>query len=513
MLALFATSLVLLRPEWAVTALLCAMALALAMQQLARARAHDRAEQAQNLLASLQTTARQCQLTGTLNRAGLLHRLIGQSISMPANTTLALVWIDLHRFNHINATLGHKAGDTLLREVAARLKAQLQPADSLARLGSDEFILALHLPTHACPLEAAQQALTALERPFRSGGTGPEQGLDIAWHAGLAVLEDVGSPHETAPIEAALQAADLALRQAKAHAPNRLCRYTAAMQQAHQRRRAIEADLREALHNGDLTVFYQPIIDLESGHIRAFEALVRWFHPSHGEIRPDEFIPLAEETGLIVTLGNWVTLQAAKAAAQWPDHIHLAVNLSPVQIRAAGTSLAIEHALLASGLAPQRLELEITESALLDHAEQTRSFINRLSELGLRFALDDFGTGCSSLVSLDRYRFSKIKIDRSFVAHMAERPACAAIIRAIAGLGQEMGLEIVAEGVETAQQVLAVQQAGCHSGQGWYFSRAVPAYLANALIALESSEQPQPSLPASISATFPANPARLRQRA
>jgi len=231
-----------------------------------------------------------------------------------------------------------------------------------------------------------------------------------------------------------------------------------------------------------LTVFYQPIIDLHSGRIHAFEALVRWFHSEKGELRPDEFIPLAEETGAIITLGNWITATAARAAAQWPEDIMLAVNLSPLQIRAQGASLAILTAVRDARLAPERLFLEITETALLDHGPTTASFINELQQAGVQFALDDFGTGYSSLGYIDKYPFSKIKIDRSFVAGIHESCTSQAVIRAVADIGGALGMDIVAEGLETLEQVQAVRAAGCRLGQGWYFGKAVPDYLATMLI-------------------------------
>lgn len=251
------------------------------------------------------------------------------------------------------------------------------------------------------------------------------------------------------------------------------------------RRHEIEADLRSALARNELSIFFQPIVDLETGKIRSFEALVRWFHPQKGELKPEEFIPVAEETGIIVTLGNWITARAARSCAGWPEDVTLAVNLSPRQIKAPGAALRILAALREAGLAPSRLELEVTESLFLEDNHLTNTFIKELSAAGVRFALDDFGTGYSSLSYIHKYPFSKIKVDRSFVSGPNVGRKSDAIIRAVAKLGDTLDMKIVAEGLETYEQVQAVRDAGCSLGQGYYFSRAVPDYLAAMLIAKE----------------------------
>jgi EAL domain-containing protein (putative c-di-GMP-specific phosphodiesterase class I) len=251
------------------------------------------------------------------------------------------------------------------------------------------------------------------------------------------------------------------------------------------RRKEIEAELRLALQRNELSIYFQPIVDLATGRIRSFEALVRWFHAEKGELRPDEFIPVAEECGAIITLGNWITAQAAKAAAQWPEEVTIAVNLSPLQIKAPGAALGILTALREAGLPPHRLELEITETVLLDHSQNTENFMAELGAAGVRFALDDFGTGYSSLGYLHKYPFSKIKVDRSFVSGVNIGKKSDAIIRAVSGMGATLGMAIVAEGIETIEQVEAVREAGCTLGQGYYFSRAVPDYVAAMLLSQE----------------------------
>ena len=257
--------------------------------------------------------------------------------------------------------------------------------------------------------------------------------------------------------------------------PNKVAHYMA--------RREIEAELRLAIQRDELSLFYQPIVDLQTGHIRCFEALLRWFHPTKGELRPAEFIPVAEETGVIVTLGNWITRQAALACAQWPEDISVAVNLSPLQIKAPGAVLAIKQALRDAKLDPHRLELEVTESLFIQDSEQTAEFIKELSAEGVRFALDDFGTGYSSLSYIHKFPFSKIKVDRCFVSGDDVGPRAHAIIRAVAEMGRGLDMEIVAEGLEEQEQVETVRDAGCTLGQGYFFSRAVPDYLAAMLLA------------------------------
>ena len=302
---------------------------------------------------------------------------------------------------------------------------------------------------------------------------------------GIAVL-----PEDGEDIDTLMQGADLALYHSKVNGRKQFNFFDPAMTRDLVRRREIESELRLALQRDELSIFFQPIIDLKTGRIRAFEALVRWFHPEKGELRPDEFIPVAEETGAIITLGNWITVQAAKAAAAWPEEITIAVNLSPVQIKAPGAALGILNALREARLDPRRLELEITETVLLDDSQNTEHFISELSNAGVRFALDDFGTGYSSLGYLNKYPFSKIKVDRSFVSGIHAGKKSDAIIRAVSGMAATLDMEIVAEGLETIEQVEAVREAGCTMGQGYYFSRAVPDYLAAMLLAKEREEHP-----------------------
>jgi predicted signal transduction protein with EAL and GGDEF domain len=297
---------------------------------------------------------------------------------------------------------------------------------------------------------------------------------------GVALLPDDGPD-----IETVMRSADQALYHAKVGGRNQLRFFDPAMTRELVRKKEIEAELRAAIRKDELSIFFQPIVDLKTGRIRTFEALVRWFHPEKGELRPDEFIPVAEETGVIITLGNWITAQAAKAAAQWPQHVTLAVNLSPLQLRAPGAALGILNAIREAGLPPSRLELEVTESLFIEESEHTARFMDELAAQGVRFALDDFGTGYSSLAYINRFPFKKIKVDRSFVSGPNVGRKSDAIIRAVAEMGATLEMEIVAEGLETIEQVEAVRNAGCTLGQGYYFSRAVPDFLAAMLLAQE----------------------------
>jgi len=434
------------------------------------------AETSQRLAEKMQHLARTDIVTGLLNRAGLNHHLVERLVAIPEGNKLAILWLDLDRFKEINDTLGHQVGDRCLVEVAARLRRSAPVGAGIGRFGGDEFIIAFEAEADTDIKAAADTILTDILRPLRID----DDRLEIGCSIGIAILPEHGTD-----LEAVLQGADLALNHAKLNGRKQIVSFNPSMTRDLIRRKEIEAELRLALQRDELSVHFQPLIDLETGRIRAFEALVRWFHPEKGELRPDEFIPVAEESGAIITLGNWITAKAARVAAEWPDDVTLAVNLSPLQIRAPGAALGILNALREAKLPPSRLELEITETTLLDHSPNTSAFINELAGAGVRFALDDFGTGYSSLGYLDRYPFKKIKIDRSFISGLSAGTTSHAIICAVAAMGKTLGMEIVAEGLETLEQVQAVRDTGCTLGQGWYFSRAVPDYLAAMLLAQE----------------------------
>lgn len=434
------------------------------------------AETSARLAEKMQHLARTDVVTGLHNRAGLNHFLV-EHLSRPRTAPkLALFWCDLDRFKEVNDVLGHQIGDRVLTEVAQRLRSQAKPDAVIGRFGGDEFIMACDVRDRREVETIALAVLGEITRPLRL----ENDRLEISCSMGVAMLPDDGPD-----LESVMLGADLALYHAKVNGRNQVSFYESAMSRDLVRRREIEAELRVAVQRNELSIFFQPIIDLESGRIRAFEALVRWFHPEKGELRPDEFIPVAEETGAIITLGNWITAEAAKAAAAWPDEITVAVNLSPLQIKAPGAAMGILNALREARLDPRRLELEITETVLLDHSQQTEDFITELAAAGVRFALDDFGTGYSSLSYLNKYPFGKIKVDRSFVSGPNAGRKSDAIIRAVSGMASTLDMAIVAEGLETVDQVDAVKAAGCTLGQGYYFSRPVPDYLAAMLIAQE----------------------------
>ncbi|WP_235901082.1 putative bifunctional diguanylate cyclase/phosphodiesterase [Pontixanthobacter aquaemixtae] len=444
------------------------------------------AERNAEMADKMRNLARTDVVTGLANRAGLNFDIVEKLMHVEDDQMLALFWMDLDRFKEVNDLLGHPVGDRVLSEVAKRLDEISPKGATVSRFGGDEFIVFCEVSDRKESERLASEIHAEIMRPFRIDG----ERLEIGASIGVALLPDDGLDSD-----ALMQNADLALYHAKVNGRKQTCFYNPTMSRDLARRREIEAELRSAIQKNELSIFFQPIVDLATGRIRTFEALVRWFHPEKGELRPDEFIPVAEETGVIVTLGNWITAQAAKAAVQWPEDVTVAVNLSPLQIKAPGAALGIKNALREAGLAPERLELEVTESLLLDDNYATEAFIEDLSQIGVRFALDDFGTGYSSLGYIQKYPFKKIKVDRSFVSGPNVGKKTDAIIRAVAELGSKLEMDIVAEGLETIEQVRTVREAGCTLGQGYYFSRAVPDYLAAMLLAQEAgAEEPKRAL-------------------
>jgi diguanylate cyclase (GGDEF)-like protein len=432
------------------------------------------AERSQELAGRMQVLARTDVVTGLANRAGLNHALVETLVDRPPDGALGLFWIDLDRFKEVNDLLGHQTGDRVLAEIGRRLRTSLPANATVARFGGDEFVICTNVADKRACEKIAALVQDEITRTIRLDGDRLEMQASI----GIACLPDDAGDADTL-----MKAADLALYHAKANGKNQACFFDVTMTRELVRRREIEAELRLALQRDELSIFFQPIVDLETGRIRSFEALVRWFHPEKGELRPDEFIPVAEETGVIVTLGNWITAQAARAAAQWPADVTLAVNLSPLQIKAPGAAMGILNALREAKLDPARLELEVTESLFLEDSPVVRGFVEELSAAGVQFALDDFGTGYSSLAYIHNWPFSKIKVDRSFVSGPHVGKKSDAIIRAVSQMAATLDMTIVAEGLETIEQVQAVRDAGCTLGQGFYFSRAVPDYLAAMLLA------------------------------
>ncbi len=413
--------------------------------------------------------ARHDQLTGLPNRLFFAEHMRAVLDGARPERAVALLCIDLDRFKVVNDTLSHPAGDALLREAGERLRACAGPSDVVVRLGGDEFAIVQSGPaaTESQPEAAtmlAEQVVTALAMPFTLSG----QSVSIGGSVGIAIGGEA-----LATAEALLKCADLALYRAKAEGRGVWRFFEAEMDLRMQARRDLERDLREAAALEQFEVFYQPLMHGSEG-ISGFEALVRWRHPVRGLVSPGEFIPLAEEIGLIPVIGRWVLQRACADAAGWPAPLKVAVNLSPSQFRGDLVG-EVQDALAASGLKPRLLELEITESIMLADEEQVLTTLHRLRALGTRIAMDDFGTGYSSLGYLRRFPFDKIKIDQSFVRNMTDRQDCLAIVRAVIGLGRSLGMSVNAEGVETRDQLDALIGEGCAELQGYYFSKPKPA--------------------------------------
>ena len=338
------------------------------------------AETSERLARKMEVLAHTDVVTGLHNRAGLNEMLVTELMRSVPERPLALFWMDLDRFKEVNDLLGHQIGDRVLSEVARRLRESLPDEAGIARFGGDEFVFFCNV-RHRKDCEAlANRILQQITRPMRLDG----ERLEVASSLGIAMMPDDG-----VDADRLMQAADLALYHAKQERRGGYRFFDPEMTRQLANRREIEAELRQAIKRDELSLFFQPIVDLQTGRIKCFEALLRWFHPIKGELRPGEFIPVAEETGVIVTLGNWITRQAALACAQWPEVVSVAVNLSPLQIKAPGAVLAIESALREANLDPCRLELEVTESLFIEDSDATAAFIEELSAKGVRFALDE----------------------------------------------------------------------------------------------------------------------------
>jgi diguanylate cyclase (GGDEF)-like protein len=377
-----------------------------------------------------------------------------------------LLCLDLDQFKAVNDTLGHPIGDALLQAVGARLLECTRETDTVARLGGDEFAI-VQAPIDR-PIDAtifAERLIGLLEEPFEIAG----HHIVIGTSIGIAY-----APQDGLDPDQLLKCADLALYRAKGDGRSVYRLFHAGMDAQMQARRILELSLRHALKAGQFELFYQPFIDLQDRTVSGFEALLRWRHPDTGIIPPNEFIPVAEETGLIVPIGEWVLRRACAAAASWAGEMRVAVNLSPVQFRSRDLVATVASALRDAGLAPDRLELEITETVMLQDTDATLATLHHLQGLGVRIAMDDFGTGYSSLSYLRRFPFDRIKIDQSFVHDMCSKQDCGAIVRAVAGLSNELGMATTAEGVETTDQLDAITLAGCTEVQGYLFSPAVP---------------------------------------
>jgi diguanylate cyclase (GGDEF)-like protein len=412
-------------------------------------------------------------LTGLPNRAFYSDYIQQAKERMSAGMSLAVLCLDLDRFKIVNDTLGHHAGDILLRAVAQRILDTCRKEDLVVRLGGDEFVVVQEsrVPSdEAASLSA--RLVAALSAPFMLD----QQVIVIGTSIGIAMAD---TAHVTA--ELLLKRADIALYKAKSEGRGTVRLFEEEMDITIQLRRRLELDLRAAVVGEQFEVYYQPLLKV-SGGIGGFEALVRWNHPVRGQISPEMFISIAEEIGLIASIGRWVLRQACRDAATWPADVKVAVNFSPLQFIGTGLVDEIQDALTSSGLAPARLEVEITESVLLGDDSTVLQTLHAIRNLGVRVSMDDFGTGYSSLSYLRRFPFDKIKIDRSFVNGMSGQKDCLAIVRAVIGLGRSLGMDVNAEGVETEQQRETLEDEGCNELQGYLISRPVALNHVHALL-------------------------------
>jgi diguanylate cyclase (GGDEF)-like protein len=422
-------------------------------------------------------------LTRLLKRPLLRARLNEALLRLRGDVSgFALLTLDLDRFKRVNDTLGHHMGDLLLREVAKRISGQVQPGDIVARLGGDEFvILQAKLSVAADAGELAGRLVAALGAPYEIDG----QRILIGASVGIALAPENGKD-----AEALMRNSDIALYRAKAGGKGRFLYFVPGMDAVMQSKRVLEIDLREALDKKQLEVHFQPLVDISTGRIVACEALVRWNHRTRGYIPPIEFLPLAEETGLMVSLGNFVLREACAEAASWTRDIRIAVNLSAAQF-VSGDLVSVVAAVLAeTGLPANRLDLEITQTLLTENKDAVVKTLATLRDLGARISLDDFGAGSSSLTDLSSFPFDKIKIDRSFVRDVTHRADSAAIVRAVIGLAAALGITTTAEGVESAGELDWLQAQGCEEAQGFLFSKPIPSRDLRLLLGITAGQRP-----------------------
>jgi diguanylate cyclase (GGDEF)-like protein/PAS domain S-box-containing protein len=406
-------------------------------------------------------------LTNLPNRVLLRERLEHELTYAKRGGQLAVLYLDLDHFKRVNDTLGHSIGDDLLRAVADRLRICLRDSDTIARLGGDEF--AIVLAPLSDPTDAANLAQRLREAAIRTSYdlNGHQVVIDLS--IGIAL-----SPTDGTDVDQLLKSADMALYGAKSDGRGTYRYFQPEMDARMKSRRNLEIDLRKALTKGEFELYYQPLLDLRNNEISGCEALLRWHHPERGMIAPADFIPVAEETGLIVPIGDWVLRQACADAASWRDDIKVAVNLSPVQFKNGALSEVVIGSLAASGLSPRRLELEITESVLLQNNEKTLCMLHQLREMGVRIAMDDFGTGYSSLSYLRSFPFDKIKIDRSFIRDLATSADSPKIVESVINLARSLNMTVTAEGVELKQQLEMLRGMDCNEMQGFLFSTPRP---------------------------------------
>ncbi len=409
-------------------------------------------------------------LTGLANRA-----LFGKDIervlarAQRQGRQFALLCLDLDRFKAVNDSYGHIAGDQLLIEVASRLKKCVRKNDVVARMGGDEFAILQDIDRPEDAQNLAARVVEAMKMPFLLANTAVEIGASV----GIVI-----SPADGLDAHNLLSRADLAMYRVKSQGRNGWCFYQPEMDEQLLHRLEMEKDLKAALDKGEFELFFQPLLDLVSGEIVSFEALLRWHHPVRGTVPPSEFIPIAEDSGLIGPIGEWVVKTACLSAVAWPQPWRVAVNISAVQFRHKSLVRLVKQALAQSGLPPQRLELEITESVILSDEKHNLAILKDLRAWGVRIAMDDFGTGYSSLSYLRTFPFDKIKIDQSFVRDLPHDGNALSIIRAITDMAQSLGVRITAEGVETEAQMEALKALNCHEAQGYLIGRPAPSVVA-----------------------------------
>jgi diguanylate cyclase (GGDEF)-like protein len=420
-------------------------------------------------------------LTGLPNRVLLNERLEhALSFSKP-DSIVATYILDLDQFKHVNDTLGHPTGDKLLKMVADRLQLIIRSMDTVARMGGDEFAVVLADAAQPSDVDAvARRIIEVVGEPYEING----RQVTIGTSVGIAI----GRPSQGLQPDQLIRNADVALYQAKREGRGTFSLFKPEMDALVKARGALEYDLRKALPAGQFELHYQPLVSLADNSISGFEALIRWRHPEKGLVAPGVFVPLAEDIGLIVPIGEWVVREACAMAAQWPGSLKVAVNISPAHFCDTALVQTVVDALAASGLAPNRLELEITETNLLQNSVATLSALHQLRDIGVRIAMDDFGTGYSSLSYLQSFPFDKIKIDRSFVEKITEDANSLNIVRAVAALAKGLGMASTAEGVETKEQLARIKAEGYTEIQGYLVSRPVPAHEVASLLCIQRAQ-------------------------
>jgi len=428
---------------------------------------HEDVTERQSAQARIVHMARHDALTDLPNRVLLRERLDHELKRVKRGECLAMLCLDLDHFKSVNDTLGHPIGDELLKRVADRLRGCTREPDTVARLGGDEFAIImtqLHDPADINIL--AQRVRDSISKPYQIDGHQIVTDISI----GISM-----APHDGTDPDILIKNADLALYGAKADGRGTYRYFESEMDARMKARRDLEMDLRQALANKEFELYYQPLVNLKTNEISTLEALLRWNHPTQGMISPADFIPIAEETGLIIAIGEWVLNTACKETANWPEHIKVAVNVSPAQLKSRSVLKMVTTALADSGMPASKLQLEITETVLLQNTFATLETLHKLRKLGVQIALDDFGTVYSSLSYLRSCPFDKIKIDRSFIKDLSNGAEPLAIVHAVAGLAKCLNMISTAEGVETQQQLDTLQSVGCTEMQGYLFSRAIPA--------------------------------------